>query len=220
MDRDATKRVKKVNSNKTKKNKKPKFKDKHPRVSTGIKIGLVVVMLLVIIGVGVGVGTFFGVFGEELKISEKDLVIKYKNSIVYDKDENELAVLSGGTKRQIISMDEMGEYLPKAFVAIEDERFYTHNGVDLKRTAAATLTFITHAGNSSFGGSTITQQLVKNITTDKEDSGLGGVLRKIKEMSKAIQVEQYLSKDQILELYLNIIFVGGDDINGVQLGSI
>ena len=117
MDRDATKRVKKVNSNKTKKNKKPKFKDKHPRVSTGIKIGLVVVMLLVIIGVGVGVGTFFGVFGEELKISEKDLVIKYKNSIVYDKDENELAVLSGGTKRQIISMDEMGEYLPKAFVA-------------------------------------------------------------------------------------------------------
>lgn len=220
MDKDATKRVRKVNSGKPKKTKKLKFKDKHPKAATGIKIGLVVLMLLIIIGVGILVGTFFGVFGEELKIDEKELVIKFKNSTVYDKDGNELAVLSGGTKRKIISLDEMGDYLPKAFVAIEDERFYTHNGVDLKRTAAATLTFIAHAGNSSFGGSTITQQLVKNITTDDDDSGLSGALRKVKEMSKAIQVEQYLSKDQILELYLNIIFIGGDDVNGVALGSV
>ncbi len=166
-------------------------------------------MLLIIIGAGVLVGTFFGVFGEELKISEEDLVIKFKNSTVYDKDGNEIATLSGGTKRKIVSMTDMNEYLPKAFVAIEDERFYTHRGVDIKRTLAATATFILHAGDSSFGGSTITQQLVKNITTDDEDSGLGGALRKVKEMSKAIQVEQYLSKDQILELYLNIIFMGG-----------
>ena len=177
-------------------------------------------MLLIIIGVGVLVGTFFGVFGDELKISEEDLVIQFENSTVYDKDGNEIATLSGGTKRKIVSMEEVNEYLPKAFVAIEDERFYTHRGVDIKRTLAATATFITHAGNSSFGGSTITQQLVKNITTDDEDSGLGGVLSKVKEMAKAIQVEQYLSKDQILELYLNIIFMGGDDINGVALGSI
>lgn len=217
-----TKRVKKVKSTnkKVKKDKKSKFRDKHPKLSKGIKIGLVVLMLLIIIGAGVLVGTFFGVFGEELKISEEDLVIKFKNSSVYDKDGNEIATLSGGTKRKIVSMTDMNEYLPKAFVAIEDERYYTHRGVDLKRTLAATATFILHAGDSSFGGSTITQQLVKNITTDDEDSGLGGALRKVKEMSKAIQVEQYLSKDQILELYLNIIFMGGNDINGVALGSV
>ena len=223
--KDETKRVKNVNLHKKKaqkagKGSKVKFKDKHPKAATGIKIGLVVLMLLIIIGVGVLVGTFFGIFGDELKISEEDLVIKFENSTVYDKEGNEIAILSGGTKRKIVSMNEVNEYLPKAFVAIEDERFYTHRGVDIKRTLAATATFITHAGNSSFGGSTITQQLVKNITTDDEDSGLGGVLRKVKEMAKAIQVEQYLSKDQILELYLNIIFMGGDDINGVALGSI
>ena len=71
MDKDATKRVRKVNSGKTKKAKKLKFKDKHPKAATGIKIGLVVLMLLIIIGVGILVGTFFGVFGEELKIDEK-----------------------------------------------------------------------------------------------------------------------------------------------------
>ena len=217
-----TKRVKKVKTTnkKIQKNGKLKFRDKHPKLSKSIRIGLVVLMLLIIIGAGVLVGTFFGVFGEELKISEEDLVIKFKNSTVYDKDGNEIATLSGGTKRKIVSMTDMNEYLPKAFVAIEDERFYTHRGVDIKRTLAATATFILHAGDSSFGGSTITQQLVKNITTDDEDSGLGGALRKVKEMSKAIQVEQYLSKDQILELYLNIIFMGGNDINGVALGSV
>ena len=55
----------------------------------------------------------------------------------------------------------MGEYIPKAYVAIEDERFYKHKGIDLYRTAGAIFTYITHGGKSSFGGSTITQQLVK-----------------------------------------------------------
>ena len=114
----------------------------------------------------------------------------------------------------------MSEYLPKAYVAIEDERFYKHSGIDIGRTAYATATYILHKGDSSFGGSTITQQVIKNITQEKERSGIAGTLRKVKEISKAIQVEHYLSKDQILELYLNLIFVGGDDVNGVELGSI
>ena len=187
--------------------KKPKFKVRHPRVATAIKIGIIAAIVLAIIGAGVLIGTFFGLFGDELKISESDLVIKFKNSTVYDKDGNEIATLSGGPKRKIVSMQDMAEYLPKAYVAIEDERFEKHNGVDLKRTAAATVTFITHAGNSSFGGSTITQQLVKNITSDDDDSGVAGVLRKVKEMAKAIQIEQYLSKDQILELLLLLLHI-------------
>lgn len=203
-----------------KKSNQTKNKKQKSKVGKIIKILIIVLFLVGIIGSGIVVGVFFGMFGDELKISKEELVIPYENSMVYDKDGTLIATLSGGTKRKCISLSEMGEILPKAYVAIEDERFYTHRGVDIKRTGAATITYITHAGRSSFGGSTITQQLVKNITNDKEDSSLAGVVRKVKEMSKAMQVEQYLSKDQILELYLNLIFIGGNDINGVELGSI
>lgn len=112
----------------------------------------------------------------------------------------------------------MNKYLPKAFVAIEDERFYEHHGVDLKRTTAATVNYIFKGGSSSFGGSTITQQLVKNLTQDKDRSGIAGILRKVKEMSKAYQVEQMLTKEQILELYLNLIGLGGQAY-GVETAS-
>ena len=107
--------------------------------------------------------------------------------------------------------------MPKAYVAIEDERFYKHSGVDFKRTAGA----IAHTvmGNSSYGGSTITQQLVKNITKDDESSGIEGIFRKVKEWAKAYQVERMISKDQILELYLNILFVGSSNLHGVELGA-
>lgn len=219
-----TKRVKTAELKKkgktTNKNKKTKFKDKHPKASKAIKIGLLVLVLLLIIGAGVLVGAFYGIVGDELKISRESLVVGYENSTVYDKDGNLIATLSGGTKRKSISLSEMSEYLPKAYVAIEDERFYEHSGIDIWRTAYATVTYILNGGKSKFGGSTITQQVIKNITQEKDNKALAGVMRKVKEISKAIQVEQYLSKDQILELYLNLIFTAGNDINGVELGSI
>ena len=137
--------------------------------------------------------------------------------MIVDANGNVIADLSGDEKRKIVTIDEMADYLPKAYVAIEDERFYQHSGVDFKRTAGAIYKTIT--GNSSFGGSTITQQLVKNITNDKEQSGMQGILRKIKEWAKAYQVERMISKDQILELYLNILFVGSNNLHGVELGA-
>lgn len=117
----------------------------------------------------------------------------------------------------------MSPYLEKAFISIEDERFEEHHGVDLKRTLGAFVTFITHSGESSFGGSTITQQVVKNLLDERDDSGIAGALRKIKEMSRAYQVEDMLSKSQIIELYLNLIPLGGKganaNIHGVQVAS-
>ena len=204
---------------KYKKNGKKKFKYSHPRVVTCIKIFLVILMLVLIIGGGIVAGTFLGVFGDELKINESELVIKFENSTMYDKDGNQIATLSSGQKRKCVSLSEMAEYLPKAYVAIEDERFYEHTGVDILRTGYATVNFILHAGKSSFGGSTITQQLIKNITQEKENTSIEGITRKVKEMAKAVQVEHLLSKSQILELYLNTIYIGGNDINGVALGA-
>lgn len=147
-------------------------------------------------------------------MTEEDLVIKMQNSTTYDKDGELLHELSGEENRKVIPLSDMGEYIPKAFVAIEDERFYSHNGIDLYRTAGAIFTYITNFGESSFGGSTITQQLVKNLMDDDDDS----ISRKIREWSRAYKVEQMLSKSQILELYLNEIFMGGT-VYGVESAS-
>ena len=92
------------------------------------------------------------------------------------------------------------------------------NGVDIKRTGSAIVN--TLIGKTGYGGSTITQQLVKNITGDDESNGVNGIYRKIREWSKAYQVERMISKDQILELYLNILYIGGEgNLHGVELGA-
>lgn len=209
-----------VNSNESVKNTKNKkgTKSKNNKAKKIWKKIFVVIIVLVIIGAGICAGLIFGLFGGKYAITKKDLIIDYSNSTVVDQDGKVIAVLSAAENRKILTKNEMGDYLPKAFVAIEDERFYTHHGVDIKRTGAAVLTFMFHKGESSFGGSTITQQLVKNITNEKEDSGTAGAIRKIKEMIRANQVENILSKDQILELYMNIIFLGGN-VYGVGMAS-
>lgn len=137
-----------------------------------------------------------------------------ENSVVVDTNGDVIATLGVEQKKLKIEYEDIPDNLVHAYVAIEDERFYSHHGVDIKRTGAAILTYITHFGNSSFGGSTITQQLVKNLTGDSSDS----VMRKVKEWWKAFLLESYFSKEEILEMYLNIIYVG-PNIYGVQAGS-
>lgn len=204
---------------KTQKGKIPKNKKRkqHPKLKLFLKILLIIFLLLCVAGAGVVSAMMFGLFGNDFEITKEELIVGNSNTIVLDKDGNEIANLNTDENRKTISLSEMSPYLPKAYIAIEDKRFYSHSGVDIKRTAGAILGVVT--GNSSYGGSSITQQLVKNITKDKARSGLAGVVRKMKEWSKAVQVERMISKDQILELYLNIIFVGGNELHGVELGS-
>ena len=85
-------------------------------------------------------------------LTKEELKIGASNSVVVDSNGGVIANLSGDEKRKVIKLEDMADYLPKAYVAIEDERFYKHNGVDLKRTAGAILHTVT--GNSSYGGST------------------------------------------------------------------
>ena len=210
----------KVTKKKTKKSQKTDNKKKkmNPKLKMFLKILLVIFLLLCVVGAGIIAAMFFGLFGDEFEITKEELTAGSSNTIVLDLQGNEIASLNVEEQRKTISLSEMPQYLPKAYIAIEDKRFYSHNGVDIKRTAGAILGAVT--GNSSYGGSSITQQLVKNITNDKERSGLAGITRKLKEWTKAIQIERMISKDQILELYLNIIFVGGPELHGVELGSI
>ncbi|MEG1142629.1 MAG: biosynthetic peptidoglycan transglycosylase [Clostridia bacterium] len=102
-----------------------------------------------------------------------------------------------------------------AVVSIEDERFYDHKGVDFKRSIAATFSYIINKGDSEFGGSTITQQLIKNTTKDDNRKWT----RKVREWVRAIYIESKLSKDQILTEYLNCIYLGNSNY-GVNKASL
>lgn len=215
------KRFKETNSNALvrKKDVKMKFKYKHPKLAVALKIIFITLLLVIVVGAGVIAGLVFGLWGDDLNINLTELVLA-ENSIIVDSEGNTIAELSGDENRKVITLEEMSPYLPKAYIAIEDERFKTHHGVDIKRTGAAILSFVTHGGKSTAGGgSTITQQLVKNITKEDEKSGIDGIIRKLKEWFRAYQIEDVLSKDQIIELYLNLIFVGGKENRGVEIGA-
>lgn len=217
------KRMKKGNKDAKAKRKdtKMKFKYKHPKLALALKIILIVLVILIVVGAGIGIGLVFGLGKDDFSIDMSDLIMK-ENSIIVDTDGNVLAELNGDESRKIITLEEMSPYLPKAYIAIEDERFEQHHGVDIKRTGAAIISFITHGGKSTAGGgSTITQQVVKNVTQEKASSGAAGVVRKLKEWVKAYQIEKAMSKDQIIELYLNLIYVGngGSEKHGVEIGA-
>lgn len=112
--------------------------------------------------------------------------------------EGERISVAGTT--EYVYLKDTPQDLIDAFVAIEDKRFYEHNGVDWYRTAGALLNYFLDFG-SRFGASTITQQLIKNVTGDDEIS----IERKIREIKSALELEEIKSKDEIMELYLNVI---------------
>lgn len=141
-------------------------------------------------------------------------MIKNEPSIILDISENEIAKFGNERKRKNVSISEIPERIKNAYVSIEDERYYRHFGIDIKRTAGAIFSYVKNFGSSSFGASTITQQLVKNLTGDDSAS----VSRKVKEWKKSIELEWCLNKDEILEAYLNIIYVG-PNVYGVSSGA-
>lgn len=218
--KDVKKKGKSVNNkeaNKELKNAKKKgFWRRHPKFKIFVRILIILVVLAVIVGGGIIAGL---IFGDKWKINKDDLILSNINTTIYDKDGNEIASVSGDEKRRIVHINDIPQIVQDAFISIEDETFYKNNGVNWKRTIGATVSWIINRGNSTRGGgSTITQQLVKNLMQDDDNQGAAGAERKIREISRAYQVSKILSKQQILELYLNIIFMGGD-VYGVQLGS-
>ncbi len=116
-------------------------------------------------------------------------------------EEMEKDRLSGSENRIWVSYDQIPQDMFDAIVSIEDKRFYSHNGVDIRRTGGAVLGFLT--GNDSYGGSTITQQLIKQVTGDNDVT----IQRKIQEMLRALDLESKRDKKQILEMYLNTIYL-------------
>ncbi len=139
------------------------------------------------------------------------------SSFVYVKDSEtgefyEYETLYGKENRVWVDFNELPKAMPDAIVAIEDKRFYEHKGVDWIRTASAMLNLA--GGDDSYGASTLTQQLIKNLTENDEVS----INRKIREIVKALNVEKEYTKDEIIEAYLNVVNFGGS-CQGVQAAA-
>ncbi len=180
-----------------------------------ITIGVGILLMMI-----VAAGAFFGLFGSVDEEDIEALSLDYSSQICYlDEEGNELTytTISSEQNRVWVDAEEIPKALKDAIVAIEDERFYTHNGFDIRRTAKAFFVYVKNkitGQPTTFGGSTITQQLVKNITNRRDRTAA----RKIMEISGAVNLEKRLEKDEILELYLNTIYLS-QGCNGVQTAS-
>lgn len=210
--------IKKIEKQKKKEEKKKKRK--HPKLWLAFKIFLIIIFLLII----VGIAAFSAIFFSDKWSITKDQLLSDKGLKIVDLAGNEITTLTGDEISKKVTLSEMGK-LPDAFIAIEDKRFYEHGGVDIIRTANAILNYgisVLTGKDATFGGSTITQQLVKITMNDDARGGLAGIERKIREWSRAIQVEKMLTKNEILERYLNRIYLGQSgslEVRGVESAS-
>ena len=160
--------------------------------------------------VGIVGGAIYGYIKTTPPITSDQLQIKNFTSFIYDSKGNEIAQLKGSENRVWVDDKDIPKHLKDAFVALEDERFYEHRGIDLKRIASAVVSLV-KPGGKVHGASTITQQLIKNLTNERQIT----LQRKVQEQWSALQLEQKLEKWQILELYLNLIYMG-HGCGGVQ----
>lgn len=164
-----------------------------------IRIFAVLVLVAGLAAVGAVVGIAKGYMETAPTLDLAAIDDQAQTSFIYDANGNLITEYKGSENRVMVSIQAMPTYLQHAFIAVEDARFYTHNGVDIKRIIGA---FVSNLSSSSTqGGSTITQQLIKNTLLSSEQS----YKRKIQEAYLAMQLETRYTKDQILESYLNTL---------------
>lgn len=182
-----------------------------------MKRRVLVIGLLIFLGLGV-LGAISGVaviFWASRDLPSYTQVSDYRPpqvTTVYANDGSIIGYLYD-EKRFLVTLAEMPDYLPKAFMAVEDANFYQHDGINPKAIVRAFITNL-QAGSTVEGGSTITQQLVKRLLLTSEKS----YMRKLKEAILAYRLERYLNKDDILNMYLNQVFFGHSSY-GVEAAS-
>lgn len=186
-----------------------------------LKIALAMFLILCFAGFAVGIGFVRGAIDAAPSLDIIDVQPQGYASQIYDADGNLMQTLvMEGSNREEVSFDQLPDDLVNAFIAIEDSRFYEHNGIDLKGILRAAYVGITN-GRFSEGASTITQQLIKNnvLQGGYETNMADKLRRKIQEQFLAVKLEDQLdSKETILEYYLNTINLGGNCL-GVQTAA-
>lgn len=191
------------------KTKKKKAKTSQTKLERRIKFGIKLVIagtLLVCLFVLIKYGTMllrYKEYAAEL-VADRSSFKSSLTTIVYDKDGKVIANLNAEKESYYLEADEIPYMIKRAFVTTEDRKFYEHDGVDYKAVIRAFLALIQNEGEVTQGGSTITQQLARNIFLSHEVS----LERKVKEMFIARELENTYSKDEILEFYINNIYFG------------
>lgn len=199
-----------------------KSKMKKKRLGVRIFKGVLLTLLLLMVAGCVGGGIFLKkVIDSAPDVTPEDVKPTGYTSVVYDSDNKTETqrLTSAGSNRVYKTIDEIPKDLQHAFVAIEDERFYEHNGIDPKGIVRAGMIGLT-TGDFSQGASTLTQQLIKNNIFDfmSEDTFFDRLERKIQEQYLALKLEKQMSKSEIMENYLNTINLGQNTL-GVQAAS-
>ena len=194
-----------------------KPRTRRPSFVLGVMVNSFRILVLLILVFGLaGLGAVVGVakaYMETAPVLDLSAIDdQAQTSFIYDAGGNRITDYKGSENRIMVSIDAMPLTLQHAFVAVEDARFYTHNGVDVKRIVGA---FVTNfVSGSQQGGSTITQQLIKNTLLSSEQS----YKRKIQEAYLAMQLETRYTKQEILQSYLNTIYLG-EDYYGVKVAA-
>ncbi len=195
-------------------------KAKH-KVSFNIfRVVIFCLIAVIVMGVAAGVGGFKGIIDSAPDITSEDVIPQGYKSFIYDKDGNMVTQLyQPETNRIYVDIEEIPPVLQEAFIALEDERFWDHNGIDPKGIVRAFFVGVT-SGDFSEGASTITQQLLKlNVFGGgNEENLLLKFKRKFQEQFLALELEKQMSKEDILEAYLNTINLGASTY-GVEAAS-
>lgn len=185
------------------------------------KVILVTIVVVIIAGAGAVFGMMKGILDNAPDVNQINIVPKGFKSIIYDADGNQEKELStDGSNREYVYYDEIPADVVNAFVAIEDQRFWSHNGIDIKGILRAGIKGIS-SGNFDEGASTLTQQLIKNQVFNvgmNETTFMDKLERKIQEQYLALEVEKKYTKEQIVEYYLNTIYLGRGAY-GIQAAS-
>lgn len=182
------------------------------------KITIVTLILLFVFGAVATMGVVLAMVKTAPPLDVNKVLSLNEPSVIYNDSGQFMDTVISDINRKVVSFKDMPQDLKDAFIAIEDERFKTHNGIDIKRIFGSTLTNISNkltGKRGLHGASTITQQLVRNTMLSNEVK----LKRKVQEAYLSLQLEKHLSKDQILEAYMNTIALGGPAY-GVEAASL
>ena len=197
--------------------KVPVKKGKNKNLKKKLAKAALIVCVVGLVMLSIVLGTLLGFVDNTTDLIAMENNLDFTSVIYYtDEDTGETGEydrLYSEQNRIWVDIDKIPVDLKEAFISIEDERFPTHHGVDWKRTTGAVFKWFL-SKDSAYGGSTITQQLIKNVTGEKDRSPI----RKIQEIVRALNLERKMSKDEIIEMYMNTIYLG-QGCHGVQTAA-